>query len=183
MGAAEGNLVDSASVDGDASSEIQVPAATAQANIEPAGIPTVSEAIVPAPARKAADYAALADSILAGRSWHSGYRAASVPEAPAVAEPVFIEPAAVEPEPVAEPAPEPLPEVAGITSPEEATVLHGEILAASPDDDAFLADVAWLADITHRPEPIWGVGPSKVPAAESESDEKSQTDRKRTMAA
>ena len=184
MGAAEGNLVDSAAVDGDASSEIQVPAATDQANIEPlAEIPTVSEAIVPAPARKAADYAALADSILAGRSWHSGYRAATAPEAPAVALPAFVEPAAVEPEPVAEPAPEPLPEVAGITSPEEATVLHGEILAASPNDDAFLADVAWLADITHRPEPIWGVSPATVPAAESGVEEQSQTDRKRTMAA
>ena len=171
--------------------EVQAPAAMAHHIIEPvAETPAEPATGRDAPARLA-DYAALADSILAGRSWHSGYRAASASETPAVAEPAVLKSAVVEhavadsavvaPETLVEAASEALPEVASSATSEAETVLHGEILSALPDQDTFLADIAWLADITHRPEPIWGVEPSNIAAAGS--SEKEAQDRKRTMAA
>ena len=93
------------------------------------------------------------------------------------------------PDIAAEPAPDAtILEAASVTTAGalEETV-GGAVLAASPDQDAFLADIAWLADITHRPEPIWGVeAPSLSPAGsslEKDAHKDAHKDRKRTLAA
>ncbi len=205
----EGALDDSGDAEAATRLDVQIPAAMEQAADERApDSPAAAVAIGQAQTFAESDYAALADMILAGRSWHSGYRAASAAETPALAgpafvepalvEPVFVEPASVEPasvepavtEPVAvapdvvvEPSTEARPEVVTSTTSDGGTVLHGEILSASPDQDTFLADIAWLADITHRPEPLWGADPAAVSPAASGVGKDAQKGRERTMAA